>query len=188
MEEWRTLYATLRAITKPVVSALNGAAVGSGFQFALLTDIRIGHPGTRLGQPEINVGLPSITGIWAMWDVLGRSRTTELVLTGRLMNAGEAHTLGVLHHVVPPEEVLPFAIQVAGELAAKPAGAFRINKQRLRELTEAAFVEAEQYGRVAHRAAFLSGEPKAAMDKFLAQTAVDGGEIPAAGRARRARR
>ena len=68
IEEWRIVYGTIRGLTKPLVVALNGLAAGSGFQVALLADIRIGHPGVKMGQPEINSGIASITGPWIMKD------------------------------------------------------------------------------------------------------------------------
>ena len=63
----------------------------------LLTDIRIGHSGVRMGQPEINSGIASITGPWIMREMLGLSRTVELTLSGRLMKADEALGLGAIH-------------------------------------------------------------------------------------------
>ena len=62
IREWETFYATLRRLTKPVIAALNGVAAGSAFQVALLCDIRVGHSDVKMGQPEINSGIASITG------------------------------------------------------------------------------------------------------------------------------
>jgi enoyl-CoA hydratase/carnithine racemase len=93
IEEWRNLYSLIRSLSKPLIAALNGVAAGSGFQVALLADIRIGHPGVTMGQPEINAGILSITGPWIMREMLGLSRTIELTLTGRMMDAEECrHT------------------------------------------------------------------------------------------------
>lgn len=169
LEEWRTLYGSIRAMDKPVVAALNGVAAGSAFQVALLTDIRVGHRGSRMGQPEIDSGIPSTLGPWLMWDSLGWSRTVELTLTGRMMDGEECHRLGLVHYLVPAAEVLPRAIAVARELAAKPPVAMRLNKQRFRELTEAGFQEAEAAGARIQREAFASGEPQAEMAKFFAE-------------------
>ena len=59
---WRAFYDSLRCLDKGCVAALNGVAAGSAFQFAMLADVRVGHPGTRMGQPEINSGIPSVLG------------------------------------------------------------------------------------------------------------------------------
>ena len=129
----------LRGLTKPLVMALNGTAAGSAFQVALLGDVRVGHPGVRMGQPEINAGIASVTGPWIMNLMLGMSRTIELTLTGRLMDAEEACRLGLIHHLVDAAQVLPRALEVARELAAKPPVALRLNKQRFREMSQASF-------------------------------------------------
>jgi enoyl-CoA hydratase/carnithine racemase len=171
MDDWKRLYGSIRALDKPVVAALNGVAAGSAFQVALLCDIRVGHPGVRMGQTEINSGIPSITGTWLMWDILGRSRTVELVLTGRLMDAEECHRVGILHHLVPRETFWETSLRVARDLAAKPPGAMRLNKQRFRELTEPGFLDAEEVGRRVHREAFGSGEPQTVMAQFFAERA-----------------
>ena len=74
IDGFRDLYATVRSLEIPVVAAINGVAAGSAFQFALLTDVRVGHPGVRLGQPEINSGIASITGPWIIREILGLPR------------------------------------------------------------------------------------------------------------------
>ncbi|HEX3723581.1 MAG TPA: enoyl-CoA hydratase/isomerase family protein, partial [Nitrolancea sp.] len=93
MGEWHAMYGAIRSMDKPVVAALNGVAAGSAFQVALLCDVRVGHAGSAMGQPEINSGIPSTLGPWLMQDMLGRSRTIELTLTGRMMDGVECHTL-----------------------------------------------------------------------------------------------
>lgn len=173
MRGWEAFFDTFRAASKPLVCALNGLAVGSAFQVALLCDIRVAHPGVKMGQPEINHGVVSITGPWIMREMLGLSRTTELVLTGRLMDCAECERLGLVHHVVPAPDVLTKAIAVATELAAKPASALRANKAWLRQLTDAGFREAAAEAVRAHAASFGSGEPGRHMKQFLAHKHTD---------------
>jgi enoyl-CoA hydratase/carnithine racemase len=167
MDEWDSLYGRIRWLRKPIVAALNGVAAGSAFQVALLCDVRVGHAGSRMGQPEIETGIPSILGPWIMQDMLGRSRTIELVLTGRLMDAAEAHTVGLIHHLVPSDEVRPRALEVAAALAAKPRVAMRLNRQRFAETNEAGFQEALTAARRISAEAFASGEPQAMMARFF---------------------
>lgn len=173
MQGWESFFATFRNTSKPLVVALNGLAVGSAFQVALLGDIRVAHPEVRMGQPEINSGVVSITGPWIMREMLGLSRTVELVLTGRLMDCSECERLGLVHHVVRREQVLPKAIAIAAELASKPAQAIRMNKAWLRQLTEPGFREAAAEAVRAHAASFGSGEPGRHMKKFLQRSKTD---------------
>ena len=157
----------LRGLTKPLVMALNGTAAGSAFQVALLGDVRVGHPGVRMGQPEINAGIASVTGPWIMNLMLGMSRTIELTLTGRLMDAEEACRLGLIHHLVDAAQVLPRALEVARELAAKPPVALRLNKQRFREMSQASFEDTMEAAIRLHKESYASGEPARMMEAFF---------------------
>ena len=171
IEEWRSLYGLIRSLSIPLIAALNGVAAGSGFQVALLADIRIGHPGVRMGQPEINSGILSITGPWIMREMLGLSRTIELTLTGRMMDAQECLHIGLIHKMVAQEELMQEAIRTARMLALKPPVAMRLDKQRFREVTEASFQETMDAAVRYHRESYASGEPQAIMEKFLADHA-----------------
>lgn len=167
MREWELFYSTLRGLSKPLVMALNGIAAGSGFQVALLGDIRVAHPGVSMGQPEINSGIASVTGPWIMNLMLGLSRTIELTLTGRLMNAAECHSIGLVHHLVSADHVLPKAMEIANELAAKPPIAMRLDKQRFREMTQASFDDAITSGIRIQAESYGSGEPSRMMEEFF---------------------
>jgi len=171
IEEWRIVYGTIRGLTKPLVVALNGLAAGSGFQVALLADIRIGHPGVKMGQPEINSGIASITGPWIMKEMLGLSRTIELALTGRMMAAEECYQIGLIHKLVPREQVMKEALDTAKVLASKPQVAMRLTKQRFREVTEESFQEVLEAAVRIHREGYATGEPQAVMQGFLDERA-----------------
>lgn len=167
IEEWRRLYDLIRSLSIPLIAALNGVAAGSGFQVALLADIRIGHPGVTMGQPEINSGILSITGPWIMREMLGLSRTIELTLTGRMMDAAECQHIGLIHKLVDREELMKEALAAARILASKPPVAMRLDKKRFREVTEASFQEALDAAVRYHHESYATGEPQATMDKFL---------------------
>jgi enoyl-CoA hydratase/carnithine racemase len=168
IDGFAALYRAVRALEVPVVAAVNGVAAGSAFQFVLLTDIRIGHEGVRMGQPEINSGIASITGPWIMREVLGLSRTVEMTLTGRLIAAQEALQLGALHEIVAEDAVLARARAVARELGAKPAVAMKLIKRRFFEVLEPGLDEAIAAAKRYHRVSFASGEMQAETRGFLA--------------------
>jgi enoyl-CoA hydratase/carnithine racemase len=171
IEEWRRMYGAIRALDKALVVALNGVAAGSAFQVALLGDVRIGHPDVRMGQPEINSGIASTLGPWLMREMIGLSRTIELTLTGRMMDAAECHQVGLIHRLVPRQEVMAAAKETARMLAAKPPVAMRLNKRRFREVTEAGFNEALDAGIRIQKESYGSGEPQRFMERFLAERA-----------------
>ncbi len=167
IDEWEVLYGTIRSLRKPLVMALNGVAAGSAFQVALLGDFRIGHPGTRMGQPEINSGIASVTGPWIMREILGLAKTIELTLTGKMIPAEECLRLGLLNEIVPEDQVLARSIALAGELAAKPSGAMALIKTRFRDMTQQSFLETFEAARRIHRTAYESGEPARKITTFL---------------------
>ena len=167
--EFEALFDGIRSLTKPTVAALNGVAAGSAFQAVLLMDMRIGHPGVRMGQPEINSGIASVTGPWIMRETLGTAQTTDLTLTGRLIDAAEALRIGALHRIVPEDEVLPAALALAAELGAKPQEAMRIDKEWLKEMTEPGFRAAFAAARRLHRQSYAAGEPQRMTARFLAE-------------------
>ena len=166
------LYRCVSSLKIPIVAAVNGVAAGSAFQFLLLTDVRVGHSEVKIGQPEINSGIASVTGPWIMREVLGLSRTVELSLTGRFMDSEEALRIGVLHHVVPREEVLPFAERVALDLASKPKGAMQIIKRRFFEVLEPGLKDAIKAAKRLHRESFETGEPQRETNNFLKERAL----------------
>jgi len=171
-QSWHIFYEAIRGLDKPCIAALNGLAAGSAFQAVMLTDVRIGYPGSRLGQPEINAGIPSVLGPMLMIDRIGLSRTVELTLTGRLMEAAEAHAIGLIHYLVErPDQVIPKAREIAELMAAKPPIAMRLNKRRFRQVTQAVFDEAFAGGGAIQAEAYASGEPQDAMRRFFAERA-----------------
>ncbi|KAB0601717.1 MAG: enoyl-CoA hydratase/isomerase family protein [Cupriavidus sp.] len=171
LREWETFYDTLRSLPKPLVMALNGTAAGSAFQVTLLGDIRVAHRDVQMGQPEINAGIASVTGPWIMNEMLGMSRTIELTLTGRMMMAQECFDIGLVHHLVPREQVLERSLSIAADLAAKPRLAMRLDKAWLREMTEQRFRESINAGIRIHRESYASGEPARMMEAFFEERA-----------------
>lgn len=168
IREWERFYGTLRRLKKPIVVALNGTAAGSAFQVALLCDIRVGHAGVTMGQPEINSGIASITGPWIMKEMLGMSRTVELTLTGRMMDAGECERIGLIHYLVPRDQVLPRSLLLAAELAEKAPLAMRLDRAWFADMTEASFKHTIDAAIRSHREAYASGEPARKMEDFMA--------------------
>ena len=165
--EWKDLYGTIRGLTKPLIAALNGLAAGSAFQVALLCDIRIGHEGVTMGQPEINSGIASNLGPWIMREHLGLSRMIELTLSGRMMSAAECVSYGLIHRLVTPGLVMVEALKTAEELAEKPPVAMRLTKRWFAEMTQAGFDEAMDAGVRSQRESYGTDEPARMMEAFL---------------------
>jgi len=173
VEAWFTgiceVYRAILLAGKPVIAALNGVAAGAGFQIALVSDMRVAHAGVRMGQPEINAGIPSIMGLHWMRLYLGWGAVQDLSFTGRLMAAEEAERLGLVNRLVAQGEVVAVARALAAELGAKPSVAWARTKARFRDLALAGFDEALAAAVTGQREAFAMGEPQAVMEAFLAR-------------------
>ena len=171
VEDWFgavcNIYRQILLTEKPVIAAINGVAAGAGFQIALVSDLRLAVPTAKLGQPEINAGIPSIMGSYWMSLHLGWSLNQELSFTGRLMDADEAAALRLVNRIVPADELLPAAVEVAREFAAKPKTAWRRTKHRFREIAMRGFDDAFRAGVLGQQEAFARGEPQAIMQAFL---------------------
>jgi len=117
----------------PVIAAVNGPAIGAGFDLCNMCDIRIGSTNAQFGETFVNLGIiPGDGGAWFLTRQLGYQRAAELTLTGRIVKAEEAKALGILLDVVPPEELLAAAKKIASKIAAKPPQAIRYAKRLLK--------------------------------------------------------
>ncbi len=163
------MYQAVRDVKKPVVAAINGTAVGAGFQMALMCDLRVAHPNLRMGQPEVKAGLASIVGSYLMSLQIGHSLNQQLSLTGELITGERAHALGLVNDLVAPDQVLPRAIERARALADLPGAALRTTKQRFRERTQPGFEEACSAGIRYQLECYSTGEPQRVMREFLAR-------------------
>ncbi len=161
------MYRAVRALDKPAVAAFNGVAAGAGFQIGLCCDMRVGYPEMKIGQPEIKAGLASIVGTTLMTMHVGIGHNIELSLSGDLISGQRAYDIGLLNRLAPRESVLDTAVDVATELAQHGPTAMRLTKQRLRSLTDEAFESALPAAIETQKQAYASGEPQAAMQRFL---------------------
>lgn len=131
-EEPIRLILNLLSIKQPVIAALNGNAIGVGATIALFCDIVVASEEARIGDPHVNVGLVAGDGGCIIWPLLiGMNRAKEMLLTGKLLKAKEAESMGLINYCVPPEQVMPKAIEIANNLASAPAKAIQWTKMSL---------------------------------------------------------
>ena len=119
-DQYHAMLGGLRDLAKPVVAALNGDAMGGGFELSLACDIRIAGDGDyRYGLPEVKLGiLPGGSGTQRLSRLIGAGRASEFILRGRVVTPAEALSLGLVHEVVPDARAR--AITVAREMAGFP--------------------------------------------------------------------
>ena len=117
----------------PVIAAVNGPAIGAGFDLANMCDIRIGSTNAAFGETFVNLGIiAGDGGAWFLQRLLGYQRAAELTFTGRIVKAEEARQLGILLEVTEPDALLPRARALAQKIAAKPPLAVRYAKRLLK--------------------------------------------------------
>lgn len=118
--------------SKPVIAAVNGAAIGAGLDLTCMCDIRVAADRAKFGSTFVRLGLvPGDGGAALLMRVVGHSMATELVLTGRIIDATEAQRIGLVTHVVPRDELEERVRHLAGELAANAPVAVRLAKAAL---------------------------------------------------------
>jgi enoyl-CoA hydratase/carnithine racemase len=123
----------MEAAEIPLIAAVNGPAIGAGFDLASMCDIRIGSTRAQFGETFVNLGLMAGDGGgWFLTRLVGPQRAAELTLTGRVVKAEEARDLGILLEVTEPERLLARATEIAALIAAKPPLAVRYAKRALR--------------------------------------------------------
>ena len=133
----QAIFNKIEACPRPVIAAINGVCLGGGLELAICCHIRLATEGARFGQPEINLGIiPGFGATQRLSRLIGRSKATELILTGDLISAQEAKALGLLSQVVPPEDLLRQAQGLAGKIASKGQLAVRSALRAIHEGTE----------------------------------------------------
>lgn len=119
--------------SKPIIAAINGFALGGGCELAMACDIRIASEKAKFGQPEISLGiLPGGGGTQRLPRLIGMGAAYKLLYTGDMIKAEEALQLGLVNEVVPPDQVLPRARELATTIASKSPAALRFIKETVR--------------------------------------------------------
>ena len=118
----------------PVIAAVNGAAVGAGLDLACMCDVRIASEKAKFAESFVKLGIiPGDGGAWLLTRLIGMSRAAEMAFTGDTIDARKAEQWGLVSRVVPPEELMPAAMELAERMAANPGHAVRLAKRLLRE-------------------------------------------------------
>ena len=132
---------------KPTIAAVNGAAVGIGMDFALLCDIRLASEHAKFSQMFVKLGLMAdTTGYWRLPQLVGYAKAAELLFTGDLVGATEAERIGLVSRVLPADELLPAAHELAGRIAANPPQSVRFIKEGLRRAVGRPYAELSAVG------------------------------------------
>jgi enoyl-CoA hydratase/carnithine racemase len=160
----------IAGIPKPVVAAITGYALGGGLEVALAADFRVAGEGARLGQPEILLGvIPGAGGTQRLPRLVGPARAKDIVFSGRMLKAAEAHAIGLVDLVAPDDSVYQAALDMVKRYAAGPALALRAAKQAIDHGLDVDLATGLEIERVQFAALFGTEDQRAGMRSFLEQ-------------------
>jgi enoyl-CoA hydratase/carnithine racemase len=155
-------------LPKPVVAAINGYALGGGFELALTADFRVLGERAKVGVPEITLGvIPGAGGTQRLTRLVGPAKAKDLVFSGRHVAADEALALGIADRVVPDGEVYDTALELARSYADGPAVALRAAKQAIDDGLELDLDSALRLETALFASLFSTEDQKIGMTSFL---------------------
>lgn len=146
------VFLRLENLSKPVIAAINGFALGGGCELAMACDIRLASEKAKFGQPEVGLGItPGFGGTQRLPRIVGVSKAMELILTGKTIGAQEAKAIGLVSEVYPPEELMGKAMEMAEMICANAQIAVCQSKRCIRmgmqtDIATGAAFEAEAFG------------------------------------------
>lgn len=142
----------IESFNKPVIAAVNGFALGGGCELAIACHIRIASENAKFGQPEVGLGLiPGFGGTQRLPRLVGRGVATELIVTGKMIDANHAEKIGLVNHVVPQNELIDLCKEIANQIAKNSPLAVKLALDAMHHglaltLDEAINYEASEFG------------------------------------------
>jgi len=129
----RSLFTAVDTFPKPIIAMVNGYCLGGGCELALACDIRTASETASFGQPEINLGIiPGGGGTQRLTRLVGEGKAMEMILTGEIIDARTAYTIGLVNHVFPPDQLESKTMEIANRIADKGPIALRLAKEAVK--------------------------------------------------------
>jgi enoyl-CoA hydratase len=181
VDQWRTMKAptifeAVERCPKPVIAAVNGFCLGGGMELALACDIRIASNGARFGQPEVNLGIiPGGGGTQRLPRIVGLGAALRLILSGDLIDAGEALRLRLVEEVVEPSQLIDRALTIAGTIASKSPVAVAAAKEATRAALSLPLEEGLKLETALFQLCFASEDKAEGVRAFLEKRAANFG-------------
>ena len=165
--DWFSGWNRFTEIRLPMIAAVNGYALGGGCELAMMTDMIIAGPGTKFGQPEINLGvIPGMGGSQRLTRAIGKSKAMDMVLTGRMMDGEEAERAGLVARLVDDNNVFDTAMEIAQTIASKSRPVVMTAKEAVNTAFETSLSQELLVERRAFHALFALEDQKEGMDAF----------------------
>ncbi|MCH7631137.1 MAG: enoyl-CoA hydratase/isomerase family protein, partial [Proteobacteria bacterium] len=153
---------------KPGIAAVAGYARGGGCELAMMCDIIIAADNAKFGQPEITLGtIPGSGGTQRLTRLIGKSKAMDMILTGRMMDATEAESCGLVSRVFPLEDLKDEAFKIAKGIAALSLPSVMVAKEAINRAYEMSLSEGIRYERRVFHALFATDDQKEGMAAFI---------------------
>ena len=131
-EKGAKVFRKIELLSKPVIAAVNGYALGGGCELAMCCDIRIASAKAKFGQPEVGLGItPGFSGTQRLPRLVRMGKAKELIFTAEAINADEACRIGLVNSVAEPEELMNTAVAMAEKIAGKAPVAVKYSKESI---------------------------------------------------------
>ena len=168
LERRPDIFAQLHNLSKPVIAAINGLALGGGCEMAMACDFRVGSENARIGQPEINLGIfPGGGATQRLQRLVGIGRAKELIFTGDIIDAREAERIGLLNKVFPADDLMDRTMEIARKIAAKGPLALKLAKMAMNMGMETGLSLGLGYERLARTLVHGSEDRVEGMNAFI---------------------
>jgi len=156
------------AVIIAVIAAVAGYALGGGCELAMMCDFILAADSARFGQPEINLGvMPGAGGSQRLTRFVGKSKSMEMNLTGRFMDADEAERAGLVSRIVAADELIDEAVATASRIAEKGAIAVMATKEAVNRAYETTLAEGVRFERRLFHALFSTADQTEGMEAFI---------------------
>lgn len=156
----------------PTIAAVAGYALGGGCELAMMCDFILAADNARFGQPEINLGvIPGIGGTQRLTRAIGKAKAMEMCLTGRMMDAVEAESAGLVSRIVPKAQLLEEALKVAETIAEKSLPVAIMAKEAVNRSFELTLAEGVRFERRNFHSLFATEDQKEGMAAFVEKRA-----------------
>jgi len=167
LSDWFAGWDRLAAVRTPLVAAVSGYALGGGCELAMICDLVIAADTAKFGQPEITLGtIPGIGGSQRLTRAVGKAKAMDLILTGRQMDAEEAERAGLVSRIVPADQLLTTAQEVAATIAAQSLPAVYVAKEAVAAALETTLAEGIRFERRTFQATFALDDRTEGMTAF----------------------
>ncbi len=169
------IFSRLEDLSKPSIAAVNGYALGGGCELAMACDIRLAGTKAKFGQPEVGLGItPGFGGTQRLPRLIGSSKAKELIFTAETLGAEEALRLGLVSKVVPDEELMGSAMELAGKICKNAQIAVRQSKAAINRGLQSDITTGLAFEVQAFSLCFSTEDQKDAMAAFVGKSRLSG--------------